>query len=124
MRKAIVQPARGAVPKSPQVFGVATTKILRCANVLRRPKTSEEVVVGRPEEWAITINRGLADHSRFVNVVILEGIVENSIGQLVAIVMTVGATCATLGHLCRKDLFPACNLCGLIASRKLGQWIW
>ena len=50
MRKAIVQPARHAVPKSLQVLGIATTKILRYANVLGWSKTSEEVVVGRPEE--------------------------------------------------------------------------
>src|ERR1044072_8640784 len=96
MRKSVVQPAWHAVPKGPQVFGVATTKILRCANVLRRAKASEEVVVGRPEEWTVTIDGRLTNHAGLVNVVILESIVDDSICKLVAVVMTVSATCATL----------------------------
>src|SRR5215216_5006706 len=124
MRKAVVQPARCAVPKRAQVFGVATTKILRCANVLRRSKTCEEVIIGRPEERAVTIDRRLTDYSRLMNVVVLESIVDDSICQLVTVVMTVGATCATLRHLRGEDLFSARNLRRLIARRKLGQRIW
>src|SRR5215217_852253 len=99
MRKPVVQPARRAVPKSPQVFGIATTKILRCANVLGWCETSEEVVVVRPEERTITVDRRLANHSWLVNVVVLEGIVDDAICKLVAVMMTIGATCATLRDL-------------------------
>src|SRR5215213_259845 len=121
MRKTVVQPARHAVPQSPQVFGVATTEILRCADVLRWSKTRKEVVVGRPEEWTITINRRLANHSRLVNVEVLEGVVDNSIRQLVAIVMTISTARATLCDLRGEDLFSAGNLCRLINRWKLGQ---
>src|SRR5215212_8898142 len=99
MRKPVVQPARHAVPKRPQVFGVATTKILRCANILGWSKTSKEVVVVRPEEWTITVDRRLANDSWLVNVVVLEGIVSDAICELVAVMMTIGATCSTLRYL-------------------------
>src|SRR5215207_6487963 len=99
MRKPVVQPARRAVPKSPQVFGIATTKILRCADVLGWSKTSEEVVVGRPEERTITVDRRLANHSWFVNVVVLEGIIDDTVCKLVAVMMAIGATGATLRYL-------------------------
>src|SRR5215211_303001 len=123
MRKSVMKPARHAVPKSPQVFRVTTTEILRRADILRRRKTREEVIISWSEEWTFTVDRRLTDYSRLMNVEVLERIIKNSVGGLIPIVMTVHAACATLGHLRRKYLFPARNLCGLIEIRKLGQRI-
>src|SRR5919205_3193156 len=124
MRKSVMKPARHAIPKSPQVFRVPTTEILRRAHVLRRRKRREEIIISGTEERTFTIHRRLADHSRLMNVEVLERIVENSVAKLISIVMTVRAACATLGHLRGENLFSTLNLCRLIEIRKLGQRIW
>ena len=91
-----MKPTRRAVPQRTEVFRVTATKVLRCADILRWSKRSEEVIVAGTEEWSITIDRRLANYSRFVNVVVLERIVWYPVGNRVAVVMTVGAACTTL----------------------------
>src|ERR1044072_3671080 len=124
VRKTVVKPTRHAVPQRTQVFRVSATKVLRCADILRWSKGREEVIVAGTEEWSIAIDRRFADYSRFVNVVVLERIVGYSVGNRVAVVMTVGAACTPLRDFRREDLLTARDLCRLRLTRKLGERIW
>src|SRR5206468_3247181 len=87
VRKAVMQPARHAVPKGAQVLGVSAAQVLRRADILRRLEASEEVIVLRAEERPVAINGRFADDARLVDVVILERIVNRAVGHLVAVVM-------------------------------------
>ena len=64
MRKSVVQPAWRAVPKSAQMFGVATTEVLRCADILRRREARLTT------EWLLYVGPYLAAalHDRIVRI--------------------------------------------------------
>src|ERR1044072_4945861 len=111
VRKSVVKPAWHAVPKRTQVFRIPATKVLRCTDILRWSKRREEIIVAGTEEWTITIERGFADYSRFVNVVILDCIVWYSVRERVAVVMAVCTTSPALRDFRREDLFAARDLC-------------
>jgi hypothetical protein len=84
MSVTVVQPPRNTVPERSQVFGVAATDVLTCTLVLRWTELLEELIVSRTEERPVPIDRRLANNVRLVDVVILEGIIKTSVGELIA----------------------------------------
>src|SRR4029078_857416 len=95
--KAVVQPARHAVPEAAQaarvaaadclsadrVALVAAADVLTAADVGGLAAFDVEVVSVQPPERAVTVERGLADHARLVDLAILERLVALDVCDLV-----------------------------------------
>ena len=95
----MMQPARHAVPEAPQVLGVAAADVLPAAQILRRAELLVKVVVAEPQEHAVVIDRGLGDHARLVDVVVLERVVRDAVDHRVAVVVAARAAGAALARL-------------------------
>ena len=114
----MMKPARHTIPKRPYMFGVSAAQVLRRADILRRLEPRKEVVVRRAEEWSITIDRRFADDARLMDVVILERIIDDAVGPLIAVMVAVGAAGAALRDFQREDLFAARDFCCRCGVRK------
>src|SRR3954454_3184792 len=97
------------------MLGVAAANVLPSANILRSLEFLEEVIVRQPQEWTITVNRGFANDTRFVDVEILESVVGNPIDSLVAVVMATGASASTLVNFIGEEEFATCDFSRIIS---------
>src|SRR3954447_19241833 len=105
------------------MFGVAAAKILRCAYVLRRLEFSKEVIVLRTIKWTLSIDRGFTDHAGLVDVIVLEGIVRDAIGEEITVMMAIGAPGATGRNLIGEERLASRDFSGFRLSGDLRQWI-
>ena len=110
MGEPIVQVARHRIPDGAEMLGIAAAEILRGADVLWRLEFGEEIIVLRSIERTLTVDRALADHSRFVDVVVLEGVVQDAVRKDVAVVMAVGAARAARRNLITEEFLAARDL--------------
>src|SRR5690349_323470 len=118
-----MQPAGHAVPKASKMLRIAARNVLPAAFILRRTERLEEVVVRQPLERPIAVYRGIRNDSWLVDVVILEGIIHNSVRHLIAVVVAVRASGTSLRHL-RREEPPATGYAGrLLVGRELCERI-
>src|SRR5687768_9969818 len=116
-----MEPARHAVPERPEMFGVAAADVLTTTQVLRRIERLEEIVVQQARKRSLVADGGFRHDAGFVNVVILERIVNQTVRAHVAVVVTARTAGASFFDLFGKDRFPARNECRLGRGRCLAR---
>src|SRR4051812_17079723 len=110
MSEAVMQIARDSIPDRTQVLGVTAAQVLRSTNILWWLELGEEVVVIRPIERALAVNRRLTDDPGFMDVEILERVVHQTVRRDVAVVVTISTASAAGRDFVREECLAACNL--------------
>src|SRR5690349_10429614 len=119
MSKPIVKISRHSVPERAKMFRVPAAQVLWCAYILWWSEFGKEIIVCRPKERAFTIHCRFTDHARLMDIEILERIIQHAIGELVTVVVALGAARTALSNPIGENLTAARNLGGSRGIRKL-----
>src|SRR6185295_18911387 len=100
---------------------IPAADVLPSSQILGRIGLLEEVVVAEPRERALVVHGDFGDDTWFVDVEVLERVVDDAVRRLVPVVMTARAAGASLRHLVGEQQLPAGDRRGLGAGRGLPQ---
>src|SRR4029450_1113175 len=98
MSEPVVKITRYSVPERAKMFWVPAAEVLRCADILRWSEFDKEIILRRPEQWVATIHCRLLDHAWFMDVKVLERVIDPAVSGFVSIMMALRAARTVLSN--------------------------